>query len=116
MTWFVYLLLCADNTLYCGITNDIQNRLKAHNDGKGAKYTRSRRPVKVVYAERAKNKSSALKREHAIKKLSRPQKERLIGPSRWDASMYDAKKNCKHKVKDQWSGVKCSKCGGWFCY
>ena len=71
-----YILKCADNTLYTGWTTDLQKRLNAHNQGKGAKY--SRRPVTLVYHEIFETKEEAMRREAAIKKLSRPQKERLI--------------------------------------
>ena len=73
-----YILKCADNTLYTGWTTDLEKRLKAHNQGKGAKYTRSRRPVTLVYHEVFETKEEAMRREAAIKKLSRSQKERLI--------------------------------------
>lgn len=76
--WQVYILQCVDGTLYTGITDCLQKRLESHNRGVGAKYTRSRRPVKVVYTENCENKSAALKREIAIKRLSRPDKLRLI--------------------------------------
>lgn len=76
--YFVYLLRCADNTLYCGYTDDLEKRLKTHNRGKGAKYTRPRTPVTLVYSEEFKTKSEALKREHRIKKLSRKEKLALI--------------------------------------
>jgi len=76
--WLVYLLECSDGSLYCGITKDLEGRVKAHNSGKGAKYTASRRPVKLVYTEVFGGKSEALKREHEIKKLSRNQKLCLI--------------------------------------
>ena len=69
--FFVYLLLCSDNSLYCGWTNDLESRLAAHNSGRGAKYTKSRRPVKLVYFEEHKSKSAAMKREWQIKRLSR---------------------------------------------
>ena len=72
--WTCYLLQCADNTLYCGITNDLDKRLAAHNAGEGAKYTRSRLPVKLAYTEICANKSAALKREYEIKRMSRKQK------------------------------------------
>ena len=75
---YVYILECADSTLYTGWTTDIQKRLKAHNTGKGAKYTRSRRPVKLVYTETFESKSDALRREYQIKQLSRVQKLSLI--------------------------------------
>ena len=75
---FVYLLRCSDGSLYCGWTNAIEKRLVAHNSGKGAKYTRARRPVELVYSEELPDKSSALKREYEIKHLSRAEKLRLI--------------------------------------
>lgn len=76
--WWVYILRCRDGTLYTGITDDVERRLKAHNSGKGAKYTRGRGPVEMVYREQHLNKSAALKREIAIKKLSREEKLTLI--------------------------------------
>ena len=76
--YFVYLLRCADGTLYTGFTNDLARRLAAHNAGRGAKYTRGRRPVELVYWESFSNKSSALRRECAIKRLSRAEKLSLI--------------------------------------
>jgi putative endonuclease len=80
--WFVYILLCDDNTLYTGITKNIDRRIKEHNDdnknSKGAKYTRSRQPVSLVYSENSENRSIASKREHEIKKLNRQQKQLLI--------------------------------------
>ncbi len=79
--YFVYLLCCADGTLYTGCTNDLERRLAAHNAGKGAKYTRSRRPVSLVYWEPLPDKSSALRRERAVKRLTRAQKLALIGAS-----------------------------------
>lgn len=75
---YTYILKCADNTLYTGYTTDLNARLKTHNQGRGAKYTRSRRPVTLVYYESFATKKEAMRREAAIKKLSRPQKERLI--------------------------------------
>jgi len=78
--WYVYLLRCADNTLYCGITTDIQKRLRQHNGELigGAKYTKVRQPCELVYMEEADNRSEASKRECAIKKLSKASKEKLI--------------------------------------
>lgn len=76
--YFVYLLECRDGSLYCGYTNDVEKRVKTHNDGLGAKYTKSRLPVKLAYFEEFSSKSDALKRECAIKKLTRPQKLKLI--------------------------------------
>lgn len=66
---FVYILVCGDETLYCGYTNDLEARLAAHNSGRGAKYTKSRLPVQMVYHECFETKSEALRREAAIKKL-----------------------------------------------
>ena len=80
-SWTVYILRCADGSLYTGITNDLVARVARHNQGKGARYTRSRRPVALVWKRRAKDKSSALKREHALKQLSRAAKLALLTPS-----------------------------------
>lgn len=77
-SWFVYILRCKDGTLYTGSTDDVQRRLAVHNSGKGAKYTRSRTPVEVVYSEECESYSAALKREYAIKQLSRQEKLKLI--------------------------------------
>jgi putative endonuclease len=76
---YIYILECSDGTYYTGWTTDLTERLKAHNAGKGARYTKGRSPVKLVYWEWQENKSASLKRELEIKKLSRNQKERLIG-------------------------------------
>lgn len=80
--WFVYILRCNDGSLYTGSTDDVARREQVHNSGKGAKYTRSRLPVKVVYWEEAESCSAALKREYAIKQLSRQQKIELIEQSK----------------------------------
>jgi predicted GIY-YIG superfamily endonuclease len=77
-TWYLYILRCADGTLYTGITPDVERRLEAHRSGKGAKYTRGRSPLELVYREACGSHSEALKREAAVKKLSRMQKESLI--------------------------------------
>ena len=78
--WTVYILRCADTSLYTGVTTDLERRLKEHNncDKKGAKYTRTRRPVTLSYSERHKDRSSACRREAEIKKMSRSNKLRLI--------------------------------------
>ena len=76
--WHLYILRCADGTLYTGITTDVDKRFEAHCAGKGAKYTRGRGPLTLVYREECGDHSSALKRELEVKKLSRPEKERLI--------------------------------------
>ena len=75
---FVYLLRCVDDSLYCGYTNNLTKRVETHNRGKGAKYTRRRTPVTLVYSEEFETKSEALKREHQIKKLSRKEKLELL--------------------------------------
>jgi putative endonuclease len=76
--WSVYIVRCADATLYTGVTNNLKNRIAAHNDGSGAKYTMSRTPVKLVFSEIHTSKSTAMQREYAIKQLTRVQKEELI--------------------------------------
>jgi putative endonuclease len=76
--WFFYIVRCRDNSLYSGITNDLEHRLKEHNKGAGAKYTASRRPVKLVYSEKHANNSEARKREIQIKNWSKTKKEQLI--------------------------------------
>ena len=76
--WFVYILRCADGTLYTGITKDLARRTKQHNAGTASRYTRSRRPVKLVYQEPQHSQSLALRREAAIKKLTRRQKLAMI--------------------------------------
>ena len=78
MNNFVYIILCADNTLYTGWTVDLEARIKAHNAGNGAKYTRGRGPVTLVYSESFETKSDAMRREMEIKKLSRIEKLQLI--------------------------------------
>ncbi|MFN8645859.1 MAG: TIGR02453 family protein [Gemmatimonadales bacterium] len=78
MAWTVYLLRCADRSLYTGIARDPARRLAAHNAGRGAAYTRARRPVRLVYQEAARDRPAALRREWAIKQLSRPEKEALL--------------------------------------
>ena len=76
--WFVYILSCADGTLYTGITTDLQRRVEQHNRGEGARYTASRGPVQLVYQEQAPDRSAASSRERAIKQLAREQKLELI--------------------------------------
>ena len=78
MAWVVYILKCADDTLYTGITNDLDARVAAHSDGTGAKYTKGRRPFEIVYREECDDRSQASAREFAIKKLSRAEKVKLI--------------------------------------
>jgi len=77
--WYVYILKCSDGSLYTGITVDLDRRLNEHNNSKkGAKYTRARRPVQMIYSETYENRSLASKRESAIKKLSRSEKLTLL--------------------------------------
>ena len=78
---YTYILRCSDQTLYTGWTTDIEKRVKKHNSGKGAKYTNGRRPVKLEYLEEFKTKQEAMKREYAIKQLSRDEKFKLINES-----------------------------------
>lgn len=83
---YTYILRCADGTYYCGWTNNLDRRLKAHNEGKGAKYTRSRRPVALVYYEVFSTKEEAMRREYEIKQLPRKKKEELIFKQQTDTS------------------------------
>ena len=76
---YTYILQCKDGTFYTGWTNNLERRLKAHNDGKGAKYTKARRPVILVYYETFETKEEAMKREYAIKQMTRKENERLVG-------------------------------------
>jgi putative endonuclease len=82
MKWVCYLLRCADDTLYCGITNDLEKRLAAHNAGTASKYTRARGQVKLVFVEDCADRSAASKREMAIKNLTRAEKIVLIQSGR----------------------------------
>ena len=78
LDYIVYILRCGDGSLYTGITNDLEHRVAVHNSGKGAKYTRGRRPVELVYSEECGEHSVALKRELAIKAMKREEKLKLI--------------------------------------
>lgn len=75
---YTYIVKCADGSLYTGWTNDIEKRMKAHNEGKGAKYTKSRRPVELIYYEEFQTKEEAMSQEYAIKHMTRKQKELLV--------------------------------------
>ena len=75
---YTYILKCQDGSFYTGWTNDLEKRIQAHNAGKGAKYTRNRRPVKLIYWEEYETKGEAMKREYAIKHMSRQEKEKLV--------------------------------------
>jgi putative endonuclease len=76
--WIVYIVECADATLYAGVTTDAEARVAKHNEGLGAKYTRTRRPVELVYVESAADRSAAQKREHEIKRMSAAEKRALV--------------------------------------
>jgi putative endonuclease len=76
--WFTYILLCSDGSYYTGSTNDIKKRFKDHLEGKGARYTKSHKPIKIVYEEKFATKSEALKREAEIKGWSRKRKQNLL--------------------------------------
>ena len=102
MPHFVYLLECADGSFYCGYTVHLEKRILAHNKGTGAKYTRGRRPVKLVYQEKFSSRSAALKREAHIKSLSRKAKQELMG-------MWKKIKNISVFHYCDW--MKCAKCG-----
>ena len=78
MSWFVYILKCRDNTLYTGITNNVEKRLLAHQEGRGAKYTKGRGPFKIVYKKKFKTRSEATIKELEIKKLNSKEKRELI--------------------------------------
>lgn len=79
--WYLYILRCGDGSLYTGITTDVEKRFCQHQSGKGAKYTRGRSPLELVYREECGSHSDALKREHAVKSLKREEKLQLIGKS-----------------------------------
>ncbi|MBL8923400.1 MAG: GIY-YIG nuclease family protein [Myxococcaceae bacterium] len=80
--WFVYIVRCRDGTLYTGATNDLARRVAAHSAGKGARYTRSRAPVVLVWSRRKRDKPSALREEYRVKQLSRAEKLVLVTPKR----------------------------------
>lgn len=84
LEWFVYILICSDNTYYTGITNNLKNRINKHNKGVGSKYTRARLPVSFVYINPSENRSTASKEEYRIKKLTRSNKISLISTNVYD--------------------------------
>lgn len=88
---FVYILRCADGTYYTGYTTEMERRLREHNEGKGAKYTRGRGPVELVYVEEGTDRSWGLRREEAIKRLTRLQKENLIVQGKDDTDEHPEK-------------------------
>jgi len=85
--WVVYLIRCSDESLYCGITNDLKNRLAAHNSGRGAKYTRSRRPVELVGASSEMTQSDALKLEYRVKQLPAAKKNLELSTGKFQMTM-----------------------------
>ena len=84
MSFFFYIARCADNSLYSGSCKNIKSREKMHNSGKGAKYTRSRLPIKIIYFEEFENRSEACIRESAVKKFTKTQKEELILKNKYE--------------------------------
>ncbi len=76
--WYVYILLCQDKSFYIGSTNDVEKRFKNHLEGRGARYTKSHKPIKIIYKEEFVSKSDALKREAALKKLTKKEKQGLL--------------------------------------
>lgn|GEM_PF-196597 len=97
---YTYILECADGSLYCGWTNDLEKRLEAHNAGIGGKYTRSRRPVKLIYHETFATKQESMQREYRIKRLSRQKKLELIEKGR--ERVTDMKVDCCFTKENQW--------------
>jgi putative endonuclease len=80
--WFVYVIRCADQSFYTGVTTDAERRIDEHNDGSGARYTRARGPVELVYLERVKDRGSALRREHEIKRMTAAGKRAMVESAR----------------------------------
>lgn len=108
MPYYVYLLRCGDGSLYTGYTDDVERRLAVHQNGKGAKYTRSRLPVELAYYEKVADKSAALRREAAIKKLTREKKLALIASGK--EQVYQMRRNDRAMSAEQaWAVVE--KCG-----
>jgi putative endonuclease len=96
--WVVYLVRCSDNSLYCGISNDLKNRMTEHNSGKGARYTRSRRPVELVGISPEVTKSEALKLEYRIKQL--PADKKIAALTKKESGMTISKKDLQALNKD----------------
>ena len=94
MSWFVYFLRCSDNSLYCGITTDLDRRVEAHSAGTAARYTRSRLPVHLVWFSEKPNKSEALQEEYRVKRLQKDEKELLVASqqSRENSRLRDEQK------------------------
>lgn len=102
--WYVYILQCADDTLYTGVATDVGARLATHNAGKGAKYTRGRLPVLLLYQERADDRSAALRREHAIKQLRAADKRALIATQAQNKPSRPARRRAKSSTAAATSG------------
>ena len=98
---YTYMLKCKDNTYYTGYTNDLEKRLKAHNEGKGAKYTKGRGPVELVYYEEYEDKTFAMRREWEIKQLSRSEKESMQTEWKKYRMAEEIKEDVKQKRKDK---------------
>ena len=100
MLWFVYIVRCADDSLYTGIAKDVERRVSEHNStGRlGANYTRARRPVALVYAEAAESRSAAARREHEIKQLTRQRKDELLKAGRMPGLTQNARTNGETKA------------------
>lgn len=100
--WTVYLTRCSDNTLYCGITTDVERRMLEHNCGRGARYTRSRTPIKLVYTECHLDRASASRREYEIKQLTRDEKDDLVaGHRRSEAGEAGAEESTKDRTRSR---------------
>ena len=100
---YTYMLKCSDGTLYTGWTNDLEKRVEAHNSGKGAKYTKARRPVELAYYEEFETKEQAMKREYAIKQLGRKEKQKLIAGKKLNYQMKEKRRKIKktaHQERD----------------
>ena len=95
---YTYLLRCADSTLYCGWTNHLAERVEAHNAGRGAKYTRGRRPVSLVYFEVFDTKEEAMRREAAIKRMTKKEKEALADRGSGSVSYEIGRASCRERV------------------
>lgn len=93
MKHYTYILKCSDNTYYTGYTNHLEKRIQAHNEGKGAKYTKGRRPVELVYYEEYETKQTAMKREWEIKHFSRDKKESLFHPEQKENDLVKKSEN-----------------------
>lgn len=85
--WWVYVLRCSDESLYCGVSNDVERRLRVHNAGKGSRYVRSRRPAKLVFRLEFCSKSEALRAEYRFKRLPKKQKEDIVEKQRWNLQL-----------------------------